>query len=413
MATPIDPNTCEQVSPDTWSQFPAKDIVSAACYDVIDASALSFCKSGVSIAADTSSGSVIISGQTVFDTPPQTAMAPSDPNDLVNKTYADSRFPEWASGPAQQPVDLSCNKLTNVGEIIFCDGVGSINSGSPSIVESTQTLVLSTTGPSITLNGAFNTVQLTTPTIPVIPTPAPTTFASDQLIPRYYVDMILPYFTPHVGGYLPGACHNIRKNVPKVSVATLSTTGIGELFYFYPYLDIPVTHVTVYNITASTTIQFGFALIAYNNITDATGTCVASTANASLPSGLSAFLTVANSRIAIPLFQSSSAIDPVPYTLLAGKKYAVALYKNSTTTFSMLGYNSIATTTGGTILVDAPAFGGGLDVSGGSIVELQAAGIFNTTGTPYANTIPKVGDIVTQSNGRVSVVNLGLQSAIS
>jgi hypothetical protein len=132
-----------------WSRYPAKEDVDIACYDINDVGGITFCQSGV-IFSD-NSVALDISGTVIFDRPPQTTVAPTLGDDLVNKTYVDSLISSevslWAEEPAVTDVDMSCNDLTRVGGITFCDGLSSITTGTTSFdISSGNTIKLITSG---------------------------------------------------------------------------------------------------------------------------------------------------------------------------------------------------------------------------------------------------------------------------
>ena len=107
-----------------WSRYPAKEDVDIACYDINDVGGITFCQSGV-IFSD-GGDALDISGTVIFASPPQTSVAPTEGNDLANKTYVDSFGELWAQFPATQTVDMSCNDISGAGNIRFCEGDSSI-----------------------------------------------------------------------------------------------------------------------------------------------------------------------------------------------------------------------------------------------------------------------------------------------
>ena len=394
MATPIDPNTCEQVSPDTWSQFPAKGTVNISCYDIEAASAVSFCESGVRIAADLS-GNLDVSGQVVFAAPPQSASAPVGSTDLVPKSYVDALEPFWAQGPATDNMELSCNNLVRVGGIEFCDGLATITAGSPTVISGTQKMALTAGGAtSLTVDGDANSVSISASAQPIFTT-TPVSYASNQLIPRSIIDLFINISYPAISGHLPNVCYNVHKNLTKSSANLTSTATDGNLYYLYPYVNTPIRNVIITTATSFTayTGNFGFALIEFDKLTDISGVCVASTGMFSSP------FTTASTRYVTP-FTSYSPPGATEYTLKAGKKYAVATFRGSTTTFTLLGLG----------MTSSDYSGGFIDPSN-NVIEMQSSGVYSTVDPvyPIPTGIPVVGNIVKYASGSGFLPVIGLE----
>lgn len=138
---------------DKWSLYPAKTDVNMDCHTLDNLGGVTFCNSDVTITAG--EGEVNVSGTVVFDEPPQTAAAPVDPVDLVNKAYVDAAIATgastWSQYPASQDVDVSCNQLDRVGSLAFCDGTYIGPGGSFDISSSdTIKLISNPVGPGLT-----------------------------------------------------------------------------------------------------------------------------------------------------------------------------------------------------------------------------------------------------------------------
>lgn len=360
------------------------------CQNITKLSGITFCDMGASL--EVAGGDLTGNGTFVFSTPPTVAPAPTDLSDLANKAYVDAARETWYAPRGDVLMDVGCNNIVDVSGFTFCDGT-TINTGSSIAISSDERITaVSVPTSSVSIDGSTNTIAYSTAPVLLTPPLAPLTY---QLIPRSYMDTMMANAFAGMAGYLPGTCFNIKKNVTRTGGNLTANTAQGSLFFLYPFIDTPiskvVTHTTTSTLPSGTTV--GFALYEYNNITDISGTCVAyvnDLTNANIWGS-------ATTQYTTP-FTVFSPIGATSYTLKAGKKYAVGIYRDpNSTTFTLMGFGMTSSDYSGAIYVGVPAPS-----------EMQTSGAYNKLDGSGNLIKPTLGTVVTQTSGSGFCVQIGL-----
>lgn len=386
---------------DKWSRYPATQTVDMDCHSLKDLGGATFCGSDVTITA--ASGEVDISGTVVFNEPPQSLADPVSDSDLVNKAYIDDGT--WAQYPATQDVDMSCNRIINTESITFCDN-SYIGPGASFDISSNNDVVIQSVGSSntskIVLNGATNTIQLST--APVLVDTMVSSAA--QLIPRTYLDTFISNALPAIAGYLPGTCYSQHKNIGRSSITIGTSTTSGFMIFFYPLVDTLISKVITYS-TAGTAPSYntgpaagistvGFSLVEFPTYTSLSGTTKATTGNVA---ALTPYIWNTLSRYSTPLISQ--------YTLKADLKYGLTFYRYGNTTNPTGGVSGFLGFTNGAGL---SLYTMGVNTTG-SIVDIQSCVSFSNTDVTPNSLIPAVGSTVSFSTtaGPIFGLTLGLE----
>lgn len=198
--------------------------------------------------------------------------------------------------------------------------------------------------------------------------------ASNELIPRSYLDNLINIALPAIAGYMPGTVSNLHKNITKSNGNLTQASAVtppnkdGNLYYIYPFINTPVSSIVTYtgstNAMSSGVGYVGMGLVEFQSLTATSGEVVAATGDRS---GTNLWINT-NTRYTNTLIPS--------YTLKAGFKYAIAIVHNNSTTVSLLGFG----------MGNAPYSVGTLPN------DVQTSTIYGGTGA-----VPAVGNIITAS----------------